>query len=114
MGVLAAMGLTPRQVMATLVTNTMILTLLGVSSGIVAGLLIAPRLINMQGDTSGIGSGIAVSLSAAEVAAILAAALATAAAAALILARRTTRDSGSAHLHTPARPTQPRPAQPTV
>ena len=113
-GVLAAMGLTPRQVMATLVTNTMILTLLGVSSGIVAGLLIAPRLINMQGDTSGIGSGIAVSLSAAEVAAILAVALATAAAAALILARRTTRDSGSAHLHTPARPAQPRPAQPTV
>ncbi len=113
-GVLAAMGLTPRQVMATLVTNTMILTLLGVSSGIVAGLLIAPRLINMQGETSGIGSGIAVSLSAADVAAILAAALATAAAAALILARRTTRDSGSAHLHTPARPAQPRPAQPTV
>src|SRR6516165_3420921 len=111
-GVLAAMGLTPRQVVATLVTNTMILTLLGVSSGIAAGLLIAPRLINMQGHTSGIGSGIAVSLSAAAVAAILAVALATAAAAALILARRTTRDSGSAHLHTPARPAQPRPAQP--
>ena len=54
-GVLAAMGLTPRQVVATLVTNTMILTLLGVGSGIAAGLLIAPRLINMQGDTSGIG-----------------------------------------------------------
>ena len=89
----------------------MILTLLGVSSGIVAGLLIAPRLINMQGDRSGIGSGIAVSLSAAAVAAILAVALATAAAAALILARRTTRDSGSAHLHTPARPAQSRPAQ---
>lgn len=113
-GVLAAMGLTPRQVVATLVTNTMILTLLGVTSGIVAGLLVAPRLINMQGDTSGIGSGIAVSLSAAAVAAILAVALATAAAAALILARRTTRDSGSAHLHTPARPAQPRPAQPTM
>jgi putative ABC transport system permease protein len=111
-GVLAAMGLTPRQVVGTLVTNTMILTLLGVSSGIVAGLLIAPRLINMQGDTSGIGSGIAVSLSAADVAAILAAALATAAVAALILARRTTRDSGSAHLHTPARPPLPKPAPP--
>ena len=97
----------------------MILTLLGVSSGIVAGLLIAPRLINMQGGTSGIGSGIAVSLSGAAVAEILVAALATAAAAALIVARRTTRDSGSAPLHTPARsaqprPAQPRPAQPTV
>jgi len=113
-GVLAAMGLTPRQVVATLVTNTMILTLLGVSGGVAAGLLIAPRLINMQGDTSGIGSGIAVSLSAAAIVAILAVALATAAAAALIVARRTTRDSGSAHLHTPARSPQPRPAQPTV
>ena len=113
-GVLAAMGLTPRQVVATLVTNTMILTLLGVGSGTAAGLLIAPRLINMQGDTSGIGSGIAVSLSAAAVAAILAVALATAAAAALIVARRTTRDSGCAHLHTPARPARSRPAQPTA
>ena len=113
-GVLAAMGLTPRQVVATLVTNTMILTLVGVTSGTVAGLLIAPRLINMQGETSGIGSGIAVSLSAAAIAAIIAVALATAAAAALILARRTTRDSGSAHLHTPARSPHPRPAQPTL
>jgi putative ABC transport system permease protein len=101
-GVLAAMGLTPRQVVATLVTNTMILTLLGVTSGTVAGLLIAPRLINMQGETSGIGSGIAVSLSAMAIAAILAVALATAATAALFLARRTTGNSGSAHLHTPA------------
>ena len=111
-GVLAAMGLTPRQVMATLVTNTMILTLLGVAIGTAAGLVIAPRLINMQGETSGIGSDIAVSLSAAAVAAILAVALATAAAAALFLARRTTRYSGSAHLRTPARPPRPRPAQP--
>jgi putative ABC transport system permease protein len=78
----------------------------------VAGLLIAPRLINMQGETSGIGSGIAVSLSPAAIAAILAVALATAAAAALILARRTTRNSGSAYLHTPAHPPRPRPGQP--
>src|SRR5215468_2885259 len=94
-GVLAAMGLTPRQVMATLVTNTMILALAGVTAGTVAGLLIAPRLINMQGETSGIGSGIAVSLSAAAIAAIMAVALATAAAAALILARRTTSQPSS-------------------
>jgi len=95
MGVLAAMGLTPRQVMATLVTNTMILALVGVTAGTVAGLLIAPRLINMQGQTSGIGSDIAVSLSAAAIAAIMAVALATAAAAALILARRTTSQPAS-------------------
>src|SRR6266705_4974598 len=114
MGVMAAMGLTPRQVMATLVTNTMILALVGVTAGTMAGLLIASRLINMQGETSGIGSGIAVSLSPAAIAAIMTVALATAAAAALILARRTTRDSGSAHLHTPARSPHPRPAQPTL
>jgi putative ABC transport system permease protein len=106
-GVLAAMGLTPRQVMATLVVNTMILTVVGVAGGTVAGLLAAPRLINMQGATSGIGSGIAVSLSPAAIAAILAAALVIAAAAALFLARRTTRNAGSAHLHTPAAPPRP-------
>jgi putative ABC transport system permease protein len=111
-GVLAAMGLTPRQVTATLVVNTMILTAVGVTGGTVAGLVLAPRLINMQGQTSGIGSGIAVSLSPAAIAEILAVALVTAAAAALILARRTTRNSGSAHLHTPARPPRPRPTQP--
>ena len=95
MGVLAAMGLTPRQVVATLVTNTMILALTGVTAGTVAGLLIAPWLINMQGETSGIGSGIAVSLSPAAIAAIMALALATAAAAALTLARRTTSQPSS-------------------
>jgi putative ABC transport system permease protein len=111
-GVLAAMGLTPRQVMATLVVNTMILTALGVTSGIVAGLVIAPRLINMQAQTSGIGSGIAVSLSATAIAETLALALAIAGAAALFLARRTTRNSGSAHLHSPVRQTRPEPADP--
>jgi putative ABC transport system permease protein len=111
-GVLAAMGLTPRQVMATLVVNTMILTALGVTSGIVAGLVIAPRLINMQAQTSGIGSGIAVSLSATAIAETLALALAIAGAAALFLARRTTRNSGSAHQHSPVRQMRPEPANP--
>jgi putative ABC transport system permease protein len=110
-GVLAAMGLTPRQVTASLVVNTMILTAVGVTSGIVAGLVLAPRLINMQGQTSGIGSGIAVSLTAEAIAEILVVALVTAAVGALILARRTTRNSGSAHLHTPARPPHSHPAQ---
>jgi putative ABC transport system permease protein len=111
-GVLAAMGLTPRQVMATLVVNTMILTALGVTSGIVAGLVIAPRLIDMQAQTSGIGSGIAVGLSAPAIAETLALALAIAAAAALFLARRTTRNSGSARLHSPVRRPRPEPANP--
>jgi len=84
-----------------------------VTSGIVAGLVIAARLIDMQGQTSGIGSGIAVSLGAGAIAEILAVALAIATAAALFLARRTTRNSGAAHLHSPIRPPRPRPAQPT-
>jgi putative ABC transport system permease protein len=103
-GVLKALGLTPRQVMATLVVNTTILTLIGVTSGTVAGLVIAPRLINMQGQASGIGSGIAASLSPATIIEILAVALAIATAAALFLARHTTRMSDSAHLRSPSRP----------
>jgi putative ABC transport system permease protein len=108
-GVLKAMGLTPRQVMATLVVNTTILTAIGVTGGTAAGLMIAPQLINMQGRTSGMGSGIAAGLSAVAVAEIIAVALAIATAAALILARRTTRISDSAYLHSPAR-RQPRPS----
>src|SRR5579862_1155097 len=108
-GVLKALGLTPRQVTATLVVNTTILTAIGVTTGTVAGLVIAPRLINMQGRTSGIGAGIAASLSPATVIEILAVALAIAIAAALFLARRTTRISESAHLRSPARPSQLRP-----
>jgi putative ABC transport system permease protein len=113
-GVLKAMGLTPRQVMATLVVNTTVLTAIGVASGMVAGLVIAPRLINMQGQTSGIGSGIAAGLSAATIAEILAVALAIATAAALFLARRTTQISDSAHLRSPASPSRPHPHPPLL
>jgi putative ABC transport system permease protein len=106
LGVLAAIGLTPRQVTATLVVNTMILTALGATCGIIAGQVIAPRLINMQGQTSGIGSGIASRLGPAAIAEILAVALAIAVAAALFLARKTTRSSGSALLRSPVRPSR--------
>jgi putative ABC transport system permease protein len=108
-GVLAAMGLTPRQVIATLVVNTTILTATGVAIGMLAGLVIGPRLINMQAQTSGIGSGIAAVASAATIAEIVAVALAIATTAALFLARRTIRISDSAHLHSPARASRPRP-----
>ena len=108
-GVLKAMGLTPRQVIVTLVVNATILTAIGVIGGTLAGLVIAPRLINMQGQTSGIGSGIAAGLSVTAIVEILAIALAIAAAAALFLARRTARIPDSAYLCGPARP-QRRPA----
>jgi len=109
-GVLKAMGFTPRQVIATLVVNATILTAIGVTAGTLAGLMIAPRLINMQGQTSGIGSGIAAGLSVTAIAEIVAIALAIAAAAALFLARRTIRIPDSAYLRGPARPRQRPPA----
>jgi putative ABC transport system permease protein len=114
-GVLKAMGLTPRQVIATLIVNATILTAIGVTCGTLAGLVIAPRLINMQGQTSGIGSGIAAGLSVAAIAEIVAIALAIAAAAALFLARRTTRIPDAAYLRGPTRPrrsAERRPATP--
>ena len=80
------------------------------TAGTLAGLMIAPRLINMQGQTSGIGSGIAAGLSVAAVAEIVAIALAIAAAAALFLARRTTRIPDSAYLCSPTRPQRRPPA----
>jgi putative ABC transport system permease protein len=93
-GILKAMGLTPRQVMATLVVSTTIVTAIGVVAGVLVGLVAAPRLINAQGQASGIGWGIAAGLSPATIAALLAAALAAAVAAAFFLSARAahTRD----------------------
>jgi putative ABC transport system permease protein len=87
-GVLKAMGLTPRQVTATLVINSTILTAVGVTLGVLAGLEIGPRLVNMQGVASGMGSGIAAALSPEVIAATVLAALIIATAAALLVARR--------------------------
>ena len=65
-GILKAMGLTPRQVMATLVVSTTIVTAIGIVAGVAAGLAVAPRLINLQGQASGMGWGIAAGLSLAD------------------------------------------------
>lgn len=90
-GILKAMGLTPRQVMATLVVSTTIVTAIGIVLGIAAGLAAAPRLINAQGQASGMGWGIAASLSPATTAVLLVAALAAAVIAALFLSARAAR-----------------------
>ncbi|MDH2428094.1 FtsX-like permease family protein [Sphaerisporangium sp. TRM90804] len=58
LAVLKAMGLTPRQVMATLVTGTGLLVVLGVGAGAAAGALVSSGLIDLQGAASGIGAGI--------------------------------------------------------
>jgi putative ABC transport system permease protein len=104
-GVLAALGLTPRQVMATLIVNTTILTVIGVSLGVALGLAVAPRLINMQGQASGMGAGIAAAPSVLIVAAIFEVALFVTTLAALLMARRTMRMTDpAAQLRGPTRP----------
>ena len=85
--------------------NTTLLTALGVGAGLVAGIIDAPRLINMQGQSSGLGAGIASAPSSLKVAAIDGVALLVATTAALGLARRTLRRSDpAAQLRSPARP----------
>jgi putative ABC transport system permease protein len=102
--VLAAMGLTPRQVIATLVVNTTILAATGVTAGMLAGLALASRLVNMQGRTSGMGAGIAAGLSAAALAEIVVLAVVIATAAGLLLASRMVRIPDPASLRGPVRP----------
>ncbi|GII82929.1 hypothetical protein Ssi03_09190 [Sphaerisporangium siamense] len=58
LAVLKAMGLTPRQVMATLVTGIGLPAVLGVAAGALAGAAVSPGLIDLQGVASGIGAGI--------------------------------------------------------
>src|SRR6202020_1402642 len=66
-GILKAMGLTPRQVMATLVVSTTIVTAIGIIAGVAAGLAVASWLINAQGQASGIGWGVGPGLCAGPV-----------------------------------------------
>ncbi|GGK85573.1 hypothetical protein Sme01_38740 [Sphaerisporangium melleum] len=58
LAVLKAMGLTPRQVMATLVTGTGLLVVIGVGAGAAAGSFVSAGLIDLQGAASGVGAGI--------------------------------------------------------
>ncbi|GGU82135.1 hypothetical protein GCM10010211_55130 [Streptomyces albospinus] len=59
LGVLRAMGLTPRQVTAIIVTSTGLLAMVAVLVGTGLGVLLSDRLINMEGQASGVGAGIA-------------------------------------------------------
>jgi putative ABC transport system permease protein len=90
-GILKAMGLTPRQVIASLVVSTTIVTAIGVVLGVATGLAVAPRLINTQGQASGMGWGIAAGLPTTTIFGLVCAALAVAVAAALFLAHRAAR-----------------------
>jgi putative ABC transport system permease protein len=57
-GALRAMGMTPRQVMGSLVTTTAVLALVGTAVGLVCGTVSTPRLINVAGQAYGIGAGL--------------------------------------------------------
>ncbi|MGI5269548.1 FtsX-like permease family protein [Nonomuraea sp. CA-218870] len=91
LAVLKAMGLTPRQVMATLVTGTGLLVVLGVVVGAVAGVSVVTGLIDLQGHTSGVGAGIGRPPSPVTLATAVLLAVGTALAVALIPARRAAR-----------------------
>jgi putative ABC transport system permease protein len=90
-GVLRAMGLTPSQLMTTLVTSTTVLAIIGVAAGTAAGLAVAARLINAGAQAYGIGSGIARPPSAAGIAVAVGIAVAAASGAAMLPARRAVR-----------------------
>ena len=90
-GVLRAMGLTPSQLMTTLVTSTTVLALAGVVLGTGAGLALASRLINAGAQAYGIGAGIGRPPSAAGIAVAVAVAVAAASGAAILPARRAVR-----------------------
>jgi putative ABC transport system permease protein len=66
-GVLRAMGLTPWQVRASLLTRTSVLALVAVTVGVLAGLLVCADLINLGAQAYGIGAGIGRPPSAAAV-----------------------------------------------
>lgn len=87
--VLKAIGLTPRQVTAMLVTSMSLLAMIAVLAGTWAGLAASGYLINLQGRTSGIGAGVAARPTAAMILLTAATGLAAATVTALLVARRT-------------------------
>ncbi|WP_433500066.1 FtsX-like permease family protein [Sphaerimonospora sp. CA-214678] len=91
LAVLKAMGLTPRQVMATLVTGTGLLAVVGVLAGACAGALWSRALIDMEGRHSGVGAGIGRAPTPGMLAAAIGIAIGAALLVALIPARRAAR-----------------------
>ncbi|MEU9886608.1 FtsX-like permease family protein [Sphaerisporangium sp. NPDC051011] len=91
LAVLKAMGLTPRQVMATLVTGTGLLVVLGVGAGALAGAAVSSGLIDLQGAASGIGAGIGRAPGAATLLVAVLTAVGAALLVALIPARKAAR-----------------------
>ncbi len=85
---LRAMGLTPGQVTASLVTRTAVLALIAAPLGATAGFALSSRLINLGGQVYGIGAGLGSPPSAEATLVAAVAAITAAATVALIPARR--------------------------
>jgi putative ABC transport system permease protein len=90
-GALRAMGLTPPQVMASLVARTSVLALIAAVAGGTIGLSLSSRLINLAGQIYGIGAGLSSPPSADATVAAAAIAVMAAALTALLPARRAAR-----------------------
>jgi putative ABC transport system permease protein len=97
-GVLRAMGMTPRQVMLSLVASTTVLAFISVAAGAIAGLDVSTRLINAGAQAYGIGAGIGRPPSAPAMAVAVAAAVVAASATAILPARRVARISVARNL----------------
>jgi putative ABC transport system permease protein len=90
-GALRALGLTPAQVMASLVTRMSVLALVAAMAGVAVGLSLSSRLINLAARVYGIGAGLSSPPPAEAMLAAAAVAVAAAALTALIPARRAAR-----------------------
>ncbi|WP_030413859.1 ABC transporter permease [Streptomyces sp. NRRL S-1448] len=88
---LRAVGLTPRQITAVIVSATAFITLAAALTGTALGLLASQWLIDLQGETSGWGTGIAQLPPAGTLALVVALAVTISAAAAALPATRTAR-----------------------
>ncbi|GAA1509356.1 hypothetical protein GCM10009730_12040 [Streptomyces albidochromogenes] len=99
---LKAMGLTPRQVTSMIVTSAALTALAAAVAGTAFGVLLAGRLIDAQGRSSGVGAGIAHAPPALVLLAVVTAAVLGATTAATLPATRATRHRPSTPLTTAA------------
>lgn len=97
-GVLRAIGLTPRQVIVAMTAGTSLLALVAVVLGSVVGSMVAPWLIDLQGYSSGIGAGIGRSPTLTTLLPTMVVVLVVATLIALIPARRAARTQAATAL----------------
>ncbi|WP_431960991.1 FtsX-like permease family protein [Actinacidiphila sp. bgisy160] len=87
-----AVGLTPQQTVATVVTGVGLLVLTAAAAGVTAGMFASDWLIDLQGSSSGVGAGIAQSPPGAVLVLIVGVCVAVAVAVSLLPASRAAGD----------------------